>query len=296
MNWTSCLSKAGLGALMALTSLSAELASAKHQDLSVKVIYGEDDRLDLYEVQDQGLRTLAASTVALMRSSDVTINGNIADLVEDPIGESYRLCPDERFYHQNSAAFCSGFLVAPDTIVTAGHCIRSQSSCTNTRFVFGFAMHSPNDRANQVPSSDVYECKELVHSVAVGTGEDFAVIKLDRPVLDRQPLALSPQTAEQGTALTVIGHPSGLPVKIAGGAEVREVKREHLVANLDTYGGNSGSAVFNTHTGAVEGILVRGAPDYVFENGCRRSNVCTNDGCRGEDVTLIKQVFPYLEQ
>lgn len=296
MNRTSCLSRVSLGVLIALVSLSSDFAAAKHHDLSINVIYGDDDRLDLYEVQDQGLRNLAGSTMALMRSSDVTINGNIAHLSETPIGEAYRLCRDEPYYNQNSAAFCSGFLVGPDTVVTAGHCVRSQGSCSDTRFVFGFAMHSPDDRANQVPASDVYGCKELVHSVAVGTGEDFAVIKLDRPVLDREPLALSPQTASEGVALTVIGHPSGLPVKVAGGAEVREVKRQHLVANLDTYGGNSGSAVFNTQTGAVEGILVRGEADYVYENGCRRSNVCTNEGCRGEDVTLIKQVFPYLEQ
>lgn len=296
MNRTSCFRAVALGAVVAVTAFGSLSALAKHHDFSAKVIYGDDDRLDLYQVQDQNLKVLAASTVALMRSSDITINGAVAHIVEDPIGEAYGLCEDEPFYHQNSAAFCSGFLVGPDTIVTAGHCVRSQSSCLGTRFVFGFAMNSANDRANQVPADNVYACRELVHSVAVGTGEDFAVIKLDRPVVDREPLALSPQTASEGTALTVIGHPSGLPVKVAGGAEVREIRSEYLVANLDTYGGNSGSAVFNTQTGAVEGILVRGEADYVYDNGCRRSNVCTNEGCRGEDVTLIKQTFPYLEQ
>ncbi|MEK7233144.1 MAG: S46 family peptidase [Elusimicrobiota bacterium] len=38
-----------------------------------------------------------------------------------------------------------------------------------------------------------------------------------------------------------------------------------FVANLDTYGGNSGSAVFNVETNLVEGILLRSesrpAPD-----------------------------------
>ncbi len=296
MKWTSCLRGVGLGLALVTTALHLDSTFAKHDDLQAKVIYGEDDRLDLYEVTDQSLLNLASSTMALMRASDIRINGAIAEIKEEKIGEAYRLCKTERFYEQNSAAFCSGFLVAPDTVMTAGHCVRSQSSCNTTRFVFDFAMQSESDRANQVPAGNVYECKELVHSVAVGSGEDFAVIKLNRPVLDREPLKLSPKTADVGADLTVIGHPSGLPTKIADGASVRRVLREHLVANLDTYGGNSGSAVFNSQTGEVEGILVRGEADYIFENGCRKSNVCTDSGCRGEDVTLIKQTFPYFKQ
>ncbi len=85
-------------------------------------------------------------------------------------------------------------------------------------------------------------------------------------------------------------------MKIAGGAKIRSVRDQYFIANLDTYGGNSGSAVFNSSTGEVEGILVRGEVDYIFDNGCRRSKKCTNDGCRGEDVTRIKQTFSYLEQ
>ena len=76
-----------------------------------------------------------------------------------------------------------------------------------------------------------------------------------------------------------------------GDSEVRTVdKSGYFVANLDTYGGNSGSAVFNTDTGLVEGILVRGENDFVYSNGCRVSNVCPAPGCRGEDVTKISEL------
>src|SRR6185295_6557109 len=88
--------------------------------------------------------------------------------------------------------------------------------------------------------------------------------------------------------IIVIGHPAGLPTKVAGGAAVRDEKPAgYFTANLDTYGGNSGSAVFNAVTGLVEGILVRGENDYVWKGSCRVSNVCTNEGCRGEDVTKV---------
>jgi hypothetical protein len=74
-------------------------------------------------------------------------------------------------------------------------------------------------------------------------------------------------------------------VKIADGASVREVKGTHLVANLNTYGGNSGSAVINSETFEVEGILVRGETDFAWQGDCNVSLVCPTSGCRGEDCT-----------
>ena len=60
-------------------------------------------------------------------------------------------------------------------------------------------------------------------------------------------------------------------------------------ANLDTYGDNSGSAVFNRTTREVEGILVRGNNDYVADttNSCWRSNTVADNTANtdGEDVT-----------
>lgn len=260
-----------------------------------QVIYGNDDRLDYFQVEDSATRGLASSTVALVRTSNVEVQGEVAVLKTTPYGQGMGLCAEEPFYAQETLAFCSGFLVAPDMIVTAGHCVRSQANCEATRFVFGFRVENSTHMPRRVPAADVFACKNLVHSVANATGEDFAVIRLDRPVTEAAPLAYRRSgRVNNGEPLFVVGHPAGLPLKIAGGASVREVKAEHLVANLDTYGGNSGSAVFNSIDGKIEGILVRGEMDYTFQNGCRISNRCANDGCRGEDVTLFERVLPYL--
>ena len=89
----------------------------------------------------------------------------------------------------------------------------------------------------------------------------------------------------------VIGHPVGLPAKVAGGAIVRDnTPNPFFVANLDTYGGNSGSPVFNSRTHRVEGILVRGERDFVARGNCTVSFVCPTTGCRGEDVTRITKL------
>jgi len=131
--------------------------------------------------------------------------------------------------------------------------------------------------------------------VANNNAEDFAVVELDRPVTNRTPLTLRQQgQIDVGQGIFVIGHPAGLPTKVAGGASVRSQGNGYFVANLDTYGGNSGSAVFNKSNGQIEGILVRGEMDFIYKNGCRVSNVCQNDSCRGEDVTKILEALPYI--
>lgn len=259
------------------------------------VIYGEDDRLDLYQVEDESMLQLARSTVLLVNNSSLqsTEEGDLRLRLTN-YGTDYRLCHSEPFREQHIAGFCSGFLVGPDTIITAGHCIRSQVNCNNTSFVFDYAIKEEGIHPESVDPSNVYRCARVIRSEA--SSADFAVIKLDRPVENREPLELNlTGSPAPGTPLTVIGHPAGIPTKVAGGAEVRRVVGStHFVANVDTYGGNSGSAVFNSTTGAVEGILVRGETDFVIRNGCYISNVCSQNGCRGEDVTLISNVLPYL--
>lgn len=83
----------------------------------------------------------------------------------------------------------------------------------------------------------------------------------------------------------------------AGGAQVRNNTNDsYFVANLDIYGGNSGSSVLNAATGRVEGILVRGEADFVHNGGCYVSAVCPTTGCRGEDVTRTSVWRGKLEQ
>ena len=72
----------------------------------------------------------------------------------------------------------------------------------------------------------------------------------------------------------------------------KNVNPIYFSSNLDTFGGNSGSAVFNADTGEVEGILVRGEADYVNDRrrGCKVPNQCSDGGCRGEEVTRITNI------
>lgn len=263
------------------------------------VIYGEDDRRDLFQVKNQKVRHLAASTVALVEGVSLQKSQKPGhfDVHGKLFGKSMSLCKDEPFYAQESGAFCSGFLVQPDVIVTAGHCVEKEEDCSGIKFIFDYALFEEGVLPKELPDNDIYGCKKLIHSEITDDGADFAVVQLDRPVKDRLPLVLRQEgDISLQTPLFVIGHPAGLPTKVAGGANVREVKDSFFVANLDTYGGNSGSSVFNATTGEIEGILVRGETDFYYRNACRASLLCKDDTCRGEDATKITQVLKYLPE
>ncbi len=261
------------------------------------VIYGADDRRDLYEIRDPAIVAVARSTVALVRSHKITetVDGKLK-LGGQIWGEEDNLCKSERFFQQRSSAFCSGFLVAPDVIVTAGHCIRTANDCASIKFVFDFALKNASELNDEVSPSSVYGCSALLAQTLEKDGADFAIARLDRAVGDRTPVRLRTKGAPSvGTPLYVVGHPSGIPTKIASGAKIRSVESAFFVADTDTYGGNSGSAVFNADTHEVEGVLVRGESDFVqTPSGCVVSNHCSQDDCRGEDVTLISLVTPHL--
>ena len=282
--------------LAALAALGLANAAGDPQEPIAQTIYGPDDRIDLYETDDARLLALADSTVALFRTSEIQLDGHgAARLSVGRFGDALQLCPGERFRDQPIGAFCSGFLVGPDLIATAGHCV-SDDSCESTRFVFGYSLRRKESDPSTVPASEVYRCRRVLGREYDEAGADWALLRIDRAAAGHAPLAMRTSGAiNKGEPVLAIGHPSGLPTKIAGSATVRDASKDaFFTANLDTFGGNSGSAVFNARTGLVEGVLARGEEDFVWNDqaGCRVSRLCRDDGCKGEDVSRITLVKP----
>lgn len=265
-------------------------AKAIRFDNNSDLIYGKDDR---YEVEDY------PDTEFIEKSRSIAIRIPNKRLVEDRTDPTLinfpfrklknsvtQICRSERFLDQYSVGDCSGFLVAPHILLTAGHCMQSLSECTGNKWVFDFKTGT-----KQFQKSNVYTCKKILSQKYVNNEKevnDYALIELDRSVDNRAPLTLR----KRGhvfihTPLVVIGHPLGLPMKITDGARVSRMndieqdhffnswwlRRNYFTANLDAYAGNSGSPVFNKNTGKVEGILIQGADDFVFnyETQCLES-------------------------
>ena len=260
------------------------------------VVYGDDDRIEVYEDTDPAHQILAESVVAIMSSNSVSKNskGGV-DIKGDNYGDYNELCTSEKFIEQSTPAYCSGFLVAENIIATAGHCVQDTDFCKDAQFVFGFMKDSKTRDPNVVKLHDVYGCKRILHQEMQEDGADFALVELDRPVVGRTPVEFAKKSASITDSLFVIGHPVGLPMKIAGGASVRSNEKGFFVANLDTFGGNSGSAVFNKNY-EVAGILVRGEEDFVRKGPCYVAKRCDNDKCRGEDATSADVVVAELSK
>ena len=270
------------------TLLSLSLPSLAQPPRQLDVIYGEDNRVDVFESSDALLREASLSVAAFMSQDYLHKSGN-GFVLSGRTLKDRGICETERFAEQTSLASCSGFLVAPNVLITAGHCVKSKEGCDSGSWVFDYKVSIHGEKI-RVPETSVYSCKRVIKKVLDPIlRRDFAVIELDREVSGRKPLRLRESgKVSVGDRLAVIGYPTGLPLKIADDGVVRRLEKHFFVTNLDTYHGNSGSPVFNAKTGVVEGILVRGDDDFVKSpEGCQVSKRCSETGCRGEDVSYI---------
>lgn len=254
-----------------------------------KSIYGKDDRIDYYQASSW-LQSLAQSTAAMIRKSKMYSIGNNFYIRSGTL-QDRGICSSERFSDQMAAASCSGFLVGEDLLVTAGHCIENKKDCSNSYWVFDYRMESEDYMPKSVSNDAVFSCKKIIEQKLTRGlfKNDYALIRLDRKV-NRRPLKVRRKgKVSKGDKLFVIGHPTGLPTKIALNGKVKGVLLNYFTANVDTFGGNSGSAVFN-QDGIVEGILVRGKDDYEEINGCKKPNTFRQNALFSESVTHITNI------
>ncbi|RYZ43255.1 MAG: serine protease [Myxococcaceae bacterium] len=221
------------------------------------VVYGTDNRTDVYAHANATLRARAQqSTVALMNPSDFNAtNPNNVTFNASTLRSAYNLCTSERFYRSAAGAM--------QTVTTA----------------------------------DIFSCQAIVarqQATVGGRNLDFAIVRLDRPATPRftpAPIRAGNAALAVGTNVTVIGSGSGIPFKIDSGGSVRDARSgtlDYFVATTDTFGGNSGSGVYENSGYTVAGILVRGETDYKTSGSCSVVNTCTEAGCRGEDITYVR--------
>lgn len=232
------------------------------------IIYGVDDRLDYYEIYEWEIQEQARACPALMHDHRLREQEdgsfNIRPYIQGDgsfytYGERYDF--EEivlRFQDQPMASSCSAFLVAPNIVVTAGHCVdgKTQDELDSIRFVFGYWMNSSNEANLNVPAENVYSIKRVIHSeYSLLTDIDYAVIELDRNVTCAEPLTVADENVEDGDYVYIIGYPNGLPLKYAPNAYVFRVNEQSFISSIDAFKGNSGSPVFNSR-GQVVGVYI----------------------------------------
>jgi V8-like Glu-specific endopeptidase len=294
-------------ALMPMLLCGLLSASSAHA-----AIFGSDDRAPLLASSPKAElgRATAVAVLSANIEPDEAAPGTYKIEVDNLSG---LLCKGERFAADQSMSYaCSGFLVAPDLIATAGHCMVNVGESINEPGMyceaFGWLFdYQQGDsgvaRTRGIPAENFYKCKKIIYAVRdeAAPFRDYALVQLERPVVGRTPLKLADPAKKVSGLLHMIGYPLGTPMKLTSNGMVThdDPARQSLVTNLDAFEGNSGSAVFNAQN-EVLGILVGGNPSqaYFARSGesCSRYNHCDLLGKSCEKSDGEKLNFPGFDQ
>jgi len=277
-----------------------ELTGRKIIDIP-RGIWGDDDRIDYYQITDPRMKRNAESVAAICSAEDLKDNKDGSyNLEVRNYGTVYSLCEREPFHDQPIAAgrICTGFLIENDIIATAGHCL--EKDLRNYYFVFGYRMTGVSTPVTRIPKSDVFQGSEIIQRVyQPGRKQDWTLIRLDRKVPDRPKVILSSDELSPDMPVYVIGYPCGLPLKCGKRAFIYHVEKTFFAADLDIYMGNSGSPVFDGNTHKVVGIVIHGDPqDFRFIGNGWLTVIYPNRGIKSKkpQCTRVSQFIQYGKQ
>jgi len=283
---------------LAMLASGAGLAFADG-DRSPRIIRPPDDRADYYAttatLQDIGDSVCAQIlTESLDDNGDGTFTINAGTLA----GDFSPLCGGERFADQPTAASCTATLVGPDVLITAGHCLDDNGVRTDLNtiyFVFDYAVKQAGVYPATFTADQVYRATEILGLANVtDTSNDWAVLRLDRAVTGRTPVAVrSSGSIAQGQSIVAIGFGAGLPMKFSGNATVQGIIPFGFEADFDIIEGNSGGPIINADTGEIEAVLSadQGIPDYAQYGACFRATICPQDPGCDDSFTLLASVM-----
>ncbi len=258
-------------------------------------VFGVDNRRSL--TGGTVIDDFARSTAVAVISSYVTSSRpGTLDLQTDP---SPQMCAGEPFANERFLNYaCTGFLIAPDLLVTAGHCVYAVNtpnqelknetglSCKTFAWLFDYADSKTSlAQTAGLNANRLFGCKQIIYATQTEKAPflDYALIQLDRPAFGRSSFKIASNLPQIGSSVSMIGYPFGMPVQFSDHARVTldQPARDSFLTNLDAFPGNSGSPVLNAKFEVV-GILIGGTPTEDFytdkKSGCQHVNRCDDGG------------------
>lgn len=259
-------------AALVLASCRVEVSTARGEIVvsSSPMVYDKDDRIDVGEIKKSSLVKLKNASAAIIKKH------NVDNFIS--ISERSNLCEDEKFATENSIGECSSFLVAPNIMMTAGHCIymwdnTPETFCDNFAFVFDYYK-------DKTTHDEVYECKSVIYAINdFKNYKDIALVLLDKKVMSRKPLKVSTRL-KLGAQVASVGSPLGAPLKLSKEGTIQNISERSFEYSLDLFAGNSGSPIFDIEQEAVIGVHTYGSTLGITldeESKCNRYNHCISE-------------------
>ena len=182
--------------------------------------------------------------------------------------------------------WCTGTLISHNLFLTAGHCFDStgggwqrprqngstsaispQEIAQNMHVNFNYQI----DPSGQLRQEVQFEIEELIE---YRNGDlDYAIVRLaGSPGIQFGIGQIAPNDGAVGDMLCIIGHPAGVPKRIEAGPLTQLVGDKIRYNDIDTLGGNSGSAIWQASSGKIVGVHTNG--------GCNTAGTGSNSGVR----------------
>lgn len=252
------------------------------------VIYGNDNRSFISEnTMNEMVKRSSLSILAKMKTENSYFekDGHLVVNAENLMSK-YNMCSSGQYAEEAHASTCTAFLVAPNVVATAAHCLKTIEDCKKSVWAFNYKGSSLQVK---LKAQDVVRCTEIIATKA-NENQDYTFFKISKKVLDRPFLEFQKNyEVSKKDDLMILGHPFGMPMVLTDNVKIKnQIGHFKAILKADTASGNSGSPVINKETGKVIGIFLSGDPDFSNSDGvCRNEIKCGFLNChRGEYMQL----------
>lgn len=246
-------------------------------------VFGSDDRKEVKDAE--GYEDFVRATAVMISKESIYNNEfyawSLRDLLKNEFGTD-KFDSSVKYLDQPTVGTCTGFLIAPGILVTAGHCINSMEEANEYVWVFDYTNESDFIDGNRLKfkPENIFEVESIITSkLDDNTDDDYAFLRLKETSMRAPYRFRTSGTVLENGAINTIGCPTGLPLKFSTNAVVVDNSPKNwFKSDIDSFPGNSGGPVFDQN-GFIEGILVRGAVTYSAADGKYTGDYKYDEAC-----------------